>query len=92
MAIPAILILFGLSVVVEKAQDTTIQIKGYLRFLNSTHLYINKNASVAVLPFDVIFTCPYAYFNEKNNCDNTLNKQKCYYYLYKLALNYGMTS
>ena len=42
VVIPVTLVLFYLLIVEDIVQDTTVQIKGSWRFLNSVHLYINK--------------------------------------------------
>ena len=50
VGITTILVFFCLFIVEDMAQDTTVQIKGSWRFLNSTHLYINpKNISATAL-------------------------------------------
>ena len=47
--IPTIFLRLCPSVVEDVAQDTTVQIKGFWKFLKSTHLYINKNTRATAL-------------------------------------------
>ena len=42
VVIPAISVPFGLFIVYDMVQDTTVQIKGSWRFLNVTHVYVKN--------------------------------------------------
>ena len=78
--ISVILVLFFLLVVEDIVQDTTLQIKGYWRFLNSIHLYIiekNFGRSFAFdaptvwndLPYEVCSVPPLTCFRKNLKSD-----------------------